>query len=63
MTGQRMCNAVRGKQDCFTLDDLLCTDKTKCLKWGSHSYAGSLSLPPGLEIQAWQNYKCGAGDS
>lgn len=45
------------KHRCWNLDDLICEDNTKCLKWGYHCYAGTISMPEGVTVTTYKNFK------
>lgn len=57
--GKYACELIQ--KGCWNLDDLTCADGRKCLKWGSHCYAGRISVPAGVKVDFfkiawWQSW-------
>lgn len=53
------CSVV--KRGCWSLNDMVCKDGTKCLKWGEHCFAGSVSAPPGVKVTRYSDWACSNG--
>ncbi len=46
----------------MNLDEMICDDGEKCLKWGDHCYAGRISVPEGTTVHMYRGFDACSGD-
>jgi len=58
---KRACDFVEGYsknwKGTWNLDQLRCSDSTRCLKWGDDSYVGRLHLPKGIKAVTYVDWE------